>query len=763
MVEDRRAVIMEVLEHTRAVGLEDLADAAQEYLADPGGAVSPLGAAAIWVIVHYEYRGCCQSTFDHWRHVETDVTGPFVDSWISEHGLGFAASAAVLRSGMLTRRINLGPGKWAAALEVLDTHSGGVGGLGDVAEQLRARLASVPEADYRAVVERLALLRADSGADWARLTTSYLLPDQQDWVDADLALAGLGESAAAVRLLGSLTTTAQFTRFMASVRRTYIHEEHLFNMLTQIGPAGTGVIVDRLAAAHRGSSEDFRSMSALLAELPCDEAFQGLLDHIGNKDVAKALTQAMIRFPRRAMRLLSRSAAAAGAPAVVYRFKLHALAHPELVAEPGCVDAGALALIDPAGRRPAAAPADLPVVLTAPPWTKPRTKKPPVLITPEPARPLRLRWALGERQGWADTWVSSYSYRFDRGKAWDLLIDEAREAGALAFLLALSPDEDIVRALEQQRPGRHRAISGSGPDAPMRRLMGVYGDDALDFAAAAAVANPVALAGTLAPVDGTAVTLEMMRWLSRKQVRQNAIAWFDRHSVTAAVDLVQVALTDQGKDRAAARSALQLLAERGHSAAIDAAVSGLGEPARGSIFAVLQEDPLARLPAKVPGLPYWVIPAALPQLCLRDRASALPEPSVAHFVTMLAMSGPGGDYAGVAVTADLVDRKSLADFVWALFDGWRFEHFPANGGWVLHAMGLFGDDDTVTRLAPLVGGWIDDTASARAMAGLNVIAAIGGDTAVQVLRGIAREKRYSAMGPKAAAIADGIAAASMQL
>ncbi|WP_327141183.1 hypothetical protein [Nocardia sp. NBC_01327] len=756
MLDGRRGIIADVLEHTGAAGLGDLADAAREYADNPSGDVSPLGAAAVWVIVHYESRGCCRSTSDHWRHEEM-ITGVFIDSWIAEHGLEFASVAAVFRSGMLTRDVDLGSGTRARALQLLNTHDGGVGGRGDVAEQLRPRLAAASEVDYRAVVARFSQLRADPGTDWARLTTSYLLPDQQDWVDADLALAGLGNAAAAARLLSALTTAEQYTRFMAAVMQVYIHDDHIFNMLTQIGPSSATAVVDRLTATRRRSKEDFRSMAAVLLELPCDSAFQGLLDHIGNKDVAKALTQATIRYPRRAMRLLSRNAATTGSPAVVRRFKLHALAHPELLFEPGCADAAALPLIEPAGRRPDAAASDLPVVLTAPPWAQARTKKPPVLITPAPARPLRLRWDLGEQQQWAVTWVSSYSYRFDRKRTWGLLIDEAREAGRLAFLLALSPNQDIVQALRLEQPGRHRA-TGSDPEAPMRRLVGTYGADALDFAVSAAVANPVALAGALAPIDGTRITVEMMRWLSRKQVRPTAVAWFDRHSATAAVDLVQAALTDQGRDRAAARSALQLLAERGHKAAIDAAVSGLSKQARDSISFVLQADPL---PAKVPALPRWIVPAVLPQLCLRDSVTALPDASVAHFVTMLTISGPDGNYAGVPVTADLVDRKSLADFVWALFDTCRLEHFPASTSWVFHALGLFGDDDTVMRLAPLVSVWIDDAASARAVAGLNTIAAIGGDTAVLALRGIARNKRRSAIGPKAAAIADQVAAASV--
>ncbi|MFF2557080.1 hypothetical protein ACFVUS_39200 [Nocardia sp. NPDC058058] len=542
----RSGLIADVLEATRAAGLDELADAAHEYVRDPGGEVSPIGAAAIWVIAHYEYRFCCGSTSEHWQHAEIDLTPVFIDSWISEHGLAFAAAAAVHRSGMTARQVYPDTGQRTMALEPLDPAAGGVGGRGDVAEQLRAIVAAAPEADHREVVQRLALLRSEPGTDWARLTTSYLLPEQQDWVEVDLALPGLGNSPAAARLLSSLTTATQYNRFAATAMYLYTRDEHLFNMLTQIGPRTTPVIVRRLAEAVRGANPRLiRTMSAILAELPTDEAFQGLVDHASHDEVDKALAQAMIRYPRRAIRVLSRSAARTGAPAVVHRLRLHAHIHPELVGEPGHFDPDALPLLGRAGNRVDAQAADLPMILTAPPWAKPRKKTVP--------------------------------------------------------------------------PG---------------------------------------------PVS-----------------------------------------------------------------------------------------------AKVPAVPAWIVPTLLPQLALRDAETALPEFAVAHLIRILAASGTTGNHVGLIEATEPIDRKSLTEFVWALFETWHFEHYPAKSGWVLHALGQFGDDETINRLAPYVKAWIYRTASARATAGLNVIATIGGATAVQELRTIARETRYSALGRRAGAIAETAAAA----
>jgi hypothetical protein len=189
-----------------------------------------------------------------------------------------------------------------------------------------------------------------------------------------------------------------------------------------------------------------------------------------------------------------------------------------------------------------------------------------------------------------------------------------------------------------------------------------------------------------------------------------------------------------------------------------AAAGPYGEKAVGAVDAVLHADPLrSALPSKMPVVPMWAEPGLLPQIGVRDGETALPADAVRHVVTMLALSKPGEPYPGVASLLDVCERASLAEFGWALFEQWRLAGLPSKESWALHALGLFGDDETVRRLTPILRIWPGEGAHHRAVVGLEVLASVGTDGALLQLHGIGQRVKFKALKAKAREKIDQIA------
>ncbi|MEU6582260.1 DUF4132 domain-containing protein [Nocardia sp. NPDC046763] len=90
-----RRAMETVLTAARLDGLDEFADAAAEYAADPAGSVTPEGAAVVFAIAQraaIAYRTGAQR--------EQEFIDRFVDSWLNEHGYAFAAVVAETRRGL---------------------------------------------------------------------------------------------------------------------------------------------------------------------------------------------------------------------------------------------------------------------------------------------------------------------------------------------------------------------------------------------------------------------------------------------------------------------------------------------------------------------------------------------------------------------------------------------------------------------------------------------------------------------------------------
>ncbi|MGX1810789.1 DUF4132 domain-containing protein [Nocardia sp. NPDC055321] len=727
VLEVYRPQIERSLRLTREQGHGGIADAAEGYL-EAAGTGSPLGAAAIWSLVAEDYHSCgCTSPLVHAEHLAEGILDSFLDSWILLRGYGFAAEAAVLCNELDPQRgFDTQKRCHHYPLRPMPAGEGSPWAFRRLALPVRARLAEAPEREYRDVVARLAKLRAAPGTVTIRVSTSYLLPEQQDWVNADLTTPAQRGAPSPHRLLASALISPEQLELL---QPNDIDDKVEYNLLTQVGIAAVPLVI----AGFRTMSTDWmptiRAAAGLLAELPTDDAYLALLDRSDLKPVAAALSKAGKRYPRRAMRLLSARLAETEDAVLRKVFQLHALAHPELAAEFSPVSETEPVLPD-------ADPRDLPELLTAPPWPTERPY-PHLIPLAAPHRPVVLRWAPGEREQWCEP--ARLDYPYDPELSWDSQLREAIAAGAHAALLDAAPAEYALDALRTVEPGTLYSWGFEPAHSPLLRLLARYDIAAVGFAVAAARTDPDLHAEILGPLDGTEIALIMLRWCGAKATRDRALPWFERHAGTAAIDVVAVALGPVGKDRSLAEATLRELVALGHRPEIDAAAAELGSAAVAAISIVLPADPLRLLGVPVRKPPTWLAPELLPRIRTRSATAVLPLAATRHLLTMCLLTTPDEHYPGLPTALAVLDPDDVADFAWAVFESWEAAGYPGKDAWVLHVLRLVGTEATMSRLAAVIGTWPGRSAYTRATSGLAVLTAFGTRTTLRLVERMTRK------------------------
>ncbi|MFI9045277.1 DUF4132 domain-containing protein [Streptomyces sp. NPDC053427] len=136
----------------------------------------------------------------------------------------------------------------------------------------------------------------------------------------------------------------------------------------------------------------------------------------------------------------------------------------------------------------------------------------------------------------------------------------------------------------------------------------------------------------------------------------------------------------------------------------------------------------------------------LPQVLVRGIRQALPVPAVRHLVRMLAVARPGeagpagAADAGIDVVKELCEPASLDEFVWALFR--QSAEAPP---WALAALERLGGEETARELTRLIRTWPGRGHYRKAMAGVDVLAALGNDVALMHLSGIAQRTKHESV------------------
>ncbi|GAA1275067.1 DUF4132 domain-containing protein [Saccharothrix xinjiangensis] len=723
-----------------------LAEAARSYLA---GEATPLGAGAVAQLIAAE--GIPQS----------QVLAELADAWAVEHGLAFAARAALEASRVQVHWRSSGLQETPRALRFAQPrqgrrwdHSHGV-----VAARVRELVADADDAGDAAVQSVVDGYLDDPVA---RFTAAYLAPHRHDLVErvcAEVEASGAVDDW--ISLVCALNSAGQLRSALASdpVRWRLMSPDVLHTVLDGIGPAVAPVLAPLL---DEDLGADFRkALLDVFAELPTDEAFGLLVSRLDGKGVQAAVLEMSRRYPVRALRLL------AGAPGDTARllFRGHLQRHPDLPDRIGLSDAERAAVErvrEEDGRLVEASAEGLPELLLNPPWAGGRTTVRPVVVEGLTAPDLRaVEWAEGERESWLAEGRARY-HRFRSGD-WARTAEEFL-GGRLPWFgrmaLMFNGPEAVVRPLlARWEPGTPWESEGVA-----RAIAARFGVDALDKLAPIVAAGYSASAAELVqPLVSREVAEVVADWLARlKSARPAAVAWVRRHPAAAARLLLPAAVGPVGPARHAAESVLRLVPDEAREAAREQ-----GPEAERAVGQLLSADPLTVLPAKIPVPGPWADPAVLPQVIARKTGLALPRDSVRHLLTVLALSKPDAPYAGVAVVEEVCEPASLARFGRELFRLWTAVGAPAKDSWALTAQGVLGDDDTVRLLVPLIRAWPGESQHARAVAGLDVLAAIGTDLALVSLNGIARKAKFKALKQRAqekvAAVAEQLGLTAEQL
>ncbi|THV38499.1 DUF4132 domain-containing protein [Glycomyces buryatensis] len=671
------------------------------------GQADPLGAGATVAIL----KDHCES------HEPGNIA---VDAWWTEHGLTFAAAAVTeLVSFYAGRARSHQIGRPYTYLSESKLYRRGVEHLRF--ESLRAEAPVVrmrnliehfDEDEYAAVREAIDAHRYEP---IQRLVAVVLAPREADWVLDACAVYPPYRDATDGGLWSAITQPRQLAALPSAALTSYHFVVRLLGQLMEnLGGDSLPALVATLDQEAGLKAQERQATLSAIAMLPTDEAMDYLLDHLDQTFVFASACEAVRRFPRRALRRIGvRSESAEGGTSMELAGLVAAL-EPEVKeaalktleeSEREAIDG----LFDSNARVPEARPDDLPRLLIEPPWSdgRPKPKLKTVKGLQAPAE-VALAWEPGEREQWADIDVLRY-----RGLHH---VNNAKRALA-------GPDEPPIAEV----------IASARSDRDVR--------------------------SALLPVIGLETARLMAEWYSQlKTVRPLAASWFDRHRQKAAELLIPDAVGKQGKARTHAATALLYLSDRHGEKAVLEAAETYGPTAAQAIRQLLDVDPLEPIGVKVPAIGEWVNPMLLPQVLLKGRERAVPDASIRHLVTVLAIVTPDYDYRGLGVVAELCDRDSLTEFSHALFRRWLSTGAPTEDSWVLTQLAHFSDDETIRMLVPLIRAWPGENQHQRAVVGLTVLRAIGTEQALQAINQIAQRVKFKGLQYQAEEMVEEIAA-----
>jgi hypothetical protein len=264
--------------------------------------------------------------------------------------------------------------------------------------------------------------------------------------------------------------------------------------------------------------------------------------------------------------------------------------------------------------------------------------------------------------------------------------------------------------------------------------------------------DPQQALGVLLPFDAAKVAPLMAEAMAGKKTRPLAEEWLRRNPETAALGLIPLAvapLKKKDKAQTGALAALAFLVAAGFGDRVKGVAQRYDEASNADVTATLDAvvglDPLAFRPTKLPKLPDFWQPAGWPRPALARTDKLLPDDALNHLGTMLAFSPLDPPYAGIALVKQACTAESLRELAWALFSAWLATGADPKQIWAFHALGHFGDDEVARRLTPLVRAWPGESANARALVGLQILAAIGTDVALMHLSGIAEKVKFKSI------------------
>ncbi len=253
---------------------------------------------------------------------------------------------------------------------------------------------------------------------------------------------------------------------------------------------------------------------------------------------------------------------------------------------------------------------------------------------------------------------------------------------------------------------------------------------------------------------------------------QVARAWFMDHPAETIAGLAPLS-AGKGKYADAAIDILRDLDRAGHGAAIESRLAPAvfqkvaayrkaamtaasaavlaAESTPAGLAAALEEA--GRIKAK---LPTWAAVALLPPILTAD--GRLNGDQTTTVLRALANSVLPVPHPLLLALIAYATPASLDEFSWALFERWLAEGGPAKEKWALGAVGLYGGDQSAIALASMIRVWPGQGKHQTAVLGLECLRAIGTDTALIQISGIAQRVKFQAIKARAQECMEAIAA-----
>ncbi len=146
-------------------------------------------------------------------------------------------------------------------------------------------------------------------------------------------------------------------------------------------------------------------------------------------------------------------------------------------------------------------------------------------------------------------------------------------------------------------------------------------------------------------------------------------------------------------------------------------------------------------------LPNWALPVLLPPIVVGEhRLNDSQVEAVLKLMTKGKLSDPP---ALLRALREHGNRTSLDAFAWKLFESWLQDGANSKEKWAMLAIGFLGGDHCVLKLTPLLKIWPGESQHQRAVAGLECLRAVGSDTALMQLNGIANKLKFQGLKNKA--------------
>ncbi|MBN1610607.1 MAG: WGR and DUF4132 domain-containing protein [Polyangiaceae bacterium] len=407
-----------------------------------------------------------------------------------------------------------------------------------------------------------------------------------------------------------------------------------------------------------------------------------------------------------------------------------------------------------------AAEADVPPALLSPPWLAPRTSQALPTLKLEVASPYvppdwsrkscEQRVKRMDPYSWALKQAKIPEKTQPRSPEMDKLVQAALTQKNLFYperIAHLASDAFLLSGLRD----------GSLPHMPPDYLFARFGESIWPTCVASLADNAQEVLSTFRKVPEPRLVRAVAFALDKKTLRMDARSWLEENAELASLGLIPLAFGDNKHERAAAQKALRVVAKVSLPA-LETVAEKYGEAASQAV-ALLLTLPADQYPTKLPAAPKFFELEALPHLGLKDGKGDLPETALGNFFTMLQLSPLDAPLSILGDVVGALEPQDAADFAWQLMSAWLSAGAPAKDAWAFWAVGHLGNDESARRLTPMIRAWPGESAHARAVVGLDVLAAIGTDVALMHLHGIAQKLKFKGLQEKAREKIDAVAEA----